>query len=998
MSRIVYCAVHPAVGVARVGDSPDEFFLGPEQPGAGSAPATYKDAAGRVKRQAVRFRIFGFDADDVPVAELTSAEAQITWTVHLVNRKGAADGFARKTRRNSGIPDERRSELVIDPGPRQITGRDTTGEQYRFGGGTFLGAEVELGEVRTDDEGRLLVLGGHGRAGSVPADAPMPSFADNDGWYDDTSDGPVTARVVLTATGEEIEMRHPAWVVVAPPDFAPAVSNLVTLYDVAEQAAVERGWRAMPADKVSFDRDIRPILARAAGYQWVSMPASRGHRRAVNRDAAVERRGDFFEPDHLSLLTDPTDRGADARQRVFGLVRVPHAEADARTAARQANPAFMPQLSGSGGTATPGEPETWFSLTPLQYRRLGLWARGDFTVGDQSGPVSLPEELDRAALEACVGGPFYPGIEMSSRCADPDRYAREFRFRPDQEPGCMTEGMAVPWQADFTDCRHFWWPAQRPDDVIVDQDYQAVTSALYPDGNTPARPISTTAFPRWRWDRGIGDQLPASLPAGRRADRRHREMVDEWSQLGFVTPAPNDTGVLVETERAKYVGLRDRDYFHIMLNLHDYPDFLPVAQRLADGYLRQARARQDDPHGDTELRLFRYEERAFDARLDSIYQQLVDTARAYDPETDPVFRTRTDAIDRLRQAGPLNQTDGVWLRNVATIGPIDDLTGFLTQIWLDEVGGGEPARNHANIFTATLADAGINTAPITSREYAQNPTLRESAFTLPLFQLVVSQFTERYLPEILGMTLYLEWESVELDTTARLLRHFKLDPSYYSLHVAIDNADAGHGAIAKRAVKRYLAGFTDEDVRQQQWARVWNGYVAFRTTGTSGQDLKVELTSPERARSRVLAMIEHKKRYGSLNHGRVAGTGMSDNLFDNPEQLLGALVSGRQVIPGDPETSPFMRQMQFGGRMYRVFTAPEQESWADWIRSLAEPAAPEPAAPAPSPLAAATKPDEAAVEPVPEMVADVPHLLLSSSAEDVRNHPRGTLLGHGSAH
>ena len=46
-----------------------------------------------------------------------------------------------------------------------------------------------------------------------------------------------------------------------------------------------------------------------------------------------------------------------------------------------------------------------------------------------------------------------------------------------------------------------------------------------------------------------------------------------------------------------------------------------------------------------------------------------------------------------------------------------------------------PAQNHANIFTHTLADAGITTAPITSKEYAQDPTLLDSSFTLPLFQL-----------------------------------------------------------------------------------------------------------------------------------------------------------------------------------------------------------------------------------------------------------------------
>lgn len=978
MSRIAYCAIHPAIGVARVGDSPNEYFVGSEE-----SPASYKDETGRIKRQAVRFRIFAYDAQDALIGELTAADATITWTVHLVNGKGAANRFTGSGPRNASVTD--RASLVIDPGPRTITGREAPGSL--FDTGAFLGTPVPLGELRTDDEGRLIVLGGAGQSGS-PADAPLPTFADNDGWHDDTSDGPVTA--VLTKDGDEIEVR-PAWVVVAPPDFAPGVGNLVTLYNVAENAAVEAGL--LPERKeVSFERDIVPVLTRAMGYQWVNQSATRGHRRAVDMGRGAERVGDFFEPDHLAQLSDPGERGAAARKRVFGVIRQP--SADPATQKRQATPAFMPQLSGDNGTATPGNPGTWFTVTPLQYRRLSQWADGEFTTGTDAGEEDLPTRLDRAALEACVGGPFFPGIEMSKRCREPERYIAPFRFRPDQPPGCMTENMAVPWQADFTDCRHFWWPAQRPDDVIVDQDYEAVVGVLFPEGNSARRPINTTAFPRWRWDRGIGETLPTSLGAGTRADRRHREMVNEWSQLGFVTPAGNDTGVFVETERAPYAGLRDRDYFHIMLNLHQYPDFLPTAGKLARQFLDISAAYQNDPLLDTELKPFRFEERAFDARLDSIYQDLVDRVASYDPAQDRAFRTYADAVDRVRQSGPLNQTDGVWLRNIATIGPIDDLTGFLTQIWVDEVGAGDPAQNHANIFTRTMSSVGINTAPLISKEYAQDSTLLDSSFTLPLFQLVVSQFTDQFLPELLGMTLYFEWESVELDTTARLLEHFKIDSSYYRLHVAIDNADVGHGAIAKRAVKRYLSRFTDEDVRQQQWQRVWNGYVAFRITGTLGQDLVDKLLAPSRARDRMIEMIENKKRYGALNHGG-AGAGMTNNLFDDPARLLDTLQRSGQVIPGKPDDSPFLQQMAFGGRMYKVFTADEQQAWADWIRSLAEPAAADRAAA--SPFTAAAKPtggEQQSAEPV----GDVPHLLYSSSAEEVGKHPRGTLLGHGAAH
>jgi hypothetical protein len=55
--------IHPAIGIARLGNSPDAFFIGPERPGVvHSGP--FKDEKGRIKRQAARFRLFGYDADD----------------------------------------------------------------------------------------------------------------------------------------------------------------------------------------------------------------------------------------------------------------------------------------------------------------------------------------------------------------------------------------------------------------------------------------------------------------------------------------------------------------------------------------------------------------------------------------------------------------------------------------------------------------------------------------------------------------------------------------------------------------------------------------------------------------------------------------------------------------------------------------------------------------------------------------------------------------------
>jgi hypothetical protein len=504
--------IHPAIGIARVGTS-REFFVGPE-PGL-APPGTYRDATGALLRQAARFRIFrvsrAADGTLRSAKEMTAADATIEWTVHPANRKGAAPEFppapARRATeggrvRNAGVPD--RASLVIDPGARTLAG---AGGVATFDSGTFLGTKVALGEMRTDTDGRLLVLGGFGASGIAPpgARAPIDHFANNDNWYDDMSDGPVTATVKVGT--RRAVAAAPAWVVCAPPDFAPGITNFVTLYDVAYQAAVERGWRSAP-DPISFTRHVQPILARALGYQWVLELGRQGH-------GPFSGFGNFTT--RWDQLADPSPDTVFARELILGVLRDPNVPPD------DTDPEFgmMPRLHGSDYLMSQNHV---LRPTFTQYAVLKRWAAGDF-VNDLKKPKAvkelLPDALDRVALEACSGGPFFPGIEVGSVMAAGATYSEPFRVDASAfQPGELTAGNAVPWQADFLACsvdaqsQLGWWPAQRPYQVF------------------PGVASETSEF----WSRGVSG---------------FRGMVKQWHDLGVVVPgtAPDGTPMFVESER-----------------------------------------------------------------------------------------------------------------------------------------------------------------------------------------------------------------------------------------------------------------------------------------------------------------------------------------------------------------------------------------------------------------------------------------------------------------
>jgi plastocyanin len=429
--------IHSAIGIARVGNSPDQFFIGPEKPGDRTPPVGgYKDAQGRIKRQAARFRLFGYDERGQLVKEITDDDATISWTVHLANKKAEWKKFdglnADAPRRNSRVKKDR-WKLIIDPGPRTITG---LGQTAKFDTGKFKDTVVPLGEIRTDEEGRLLVLGGFGHSAS-PHNKELTDYANNDDWHDDVSDGPVNATITFHGGTQSIDAAG-AWVIVGSPDFAPALDSITTLYDTLRRVAVEKMGMKLPPQP-SFTNDIYPILRRAIQMTWLGKHVSHAHMT-------------------LPAVIPPPGSKSD-REAIFNQLRNPN----------DGSGGDMPMLFSDTGDKNA-------ALNRLQYSLMEKWKNGDF-VNDWTGPPEpsdqiTPEGLDRAALEGCTGGAFFPGIEAGWFMRDVDQYSEPFRLDHTYlQAGDITKQMAVPWQADFYECRtdgdFSWWPAQRPDDVFL---------------------------------------------------------------------------------------------------------------------------------------------------------------------------------------------------------------------------------------------------------------------------------------------------------------------------------------------------------------------------------------------------------------------------------------------------------------------------------------------------------------------------------------------------
>jgi len=581
--EIVSAAIHPGIGIARIGDSREEdgFYVGPEVPHPPHATVDeMRDGTGAIKRQAARFRVYGLDAQGRVVRELTPADAEIEWTVHLANKKASWYRFEaaldlpqatslKMPRRNASVHGENRQALTIDPGPRSISGSGTSGPEYHFDGGEFEGVEVPLGEVRTDDAGRLLVLGGHGFSSS-PSDQPIfnpadpQTFNNADGWHDDISDGPVTAKV--TVDGAEVPVA-PSWVVVAPPDYGPDFVSWRTLYDLLTDVYVENGILPVP-EQVSFSEHVLPILRRLTGLQWVNA----GFAAFFGADGAL----DFDDPALIAKLAHrpagpDDDPYAELRRTLANSFRPHDTDND--------DPRPWPWIYGDAFGTFDGQPQDNLPLSKLRTRILTHWVKGNFVDDwdpeakpprslDQVPLAEQPATLDRAALDYCLADAFHPGCEMTWPMRHASMYSAPYRIRhrpagepePDygstltqekalrvdgplyaQGPGDVSRWMALPWQADTAFCRSGYelsydpyvptfWPARVPNNVLSRQDYEVVM-----DQDAPLEKRRAAFHDRKLWLRSL---IADGAPAPKVMER----MVQQFGSLGILEarPGPGD--------------------------------------------------------------------------------------------------------------------------------------------------------------------------------------------------------------------------------------------------------------------------------------------------------------------------------------------------------------------------------------------------------------------------------------------------------------------------
>ncbi len=525
----------------------------------------------------------------------------ILWMVHVANKKGNNYSITNAEGEEEGIvsyendktppvrnPDfgddlsleGRRQKLVIDPGPRVIESSSsgtktlafnaTTPSTYINNSGKIedqpnypvsfpsdhfslfnpLGDIDTLGQVTIEaGTGRLLVIGAYGKTSCITTDGrpvPLDNAIDNNNWFDDTSDGPVDAVIVLedSAGNQSMASVVGGWVVTTDPGYAPQTRNVVSTWDDVYSTWVEHLGLIpdMFSDKqynknykASFDSDILSVFHAAFLQRWnTNLPSTgiNGH--------------DFV------AAIKPSDDPQKKIPNFKALIRDPNIPAENDEGVK------MPLSLGDAL-------KSFLSVTPTQYFLLNQWYSGQSTEG--SVILGVGEKLDKVVLENCLGGRYSPGIDLTFIVRDVNFYQQNWKgvvgpFRVNGqklnyaaaqkakpflqvgyiplrtaavEPGDLCKFMSLPWHTDYNSCAThtpdpnpsenntlYWsWPAQRP--VSVYPADKCTYDAAKKIWNLGGQLFSV---------RGQGTQTDYPQQEGRY--QCYCDFVKNWHKIGFV--------------------------------------------------------------------------------------------------------------------------------------------------------------------------------------------------------------------------------------------------------------------------------------------------------------------------------------------------------------------------------------------------------------------------------------------------------------------------------
>lgn len=303
------------------------------------------------------------------------------------------------------------------------------------------------------------------------------------------------------------------------------------------------------------------------------------------------------------------------------------------------------------------------------------------------------------------------------------------------------------------------------------------------------------------------------------------KIVEEFSYDDSVVFAPDN-----EKDRQRLVPTDSKSLFHQLIAAQNPAEAPEQSRTLIRKTIRRTRHLR-------QLRVlpkaFPYDPLRLDRFLETTHQ------RALAKQSGRLFEmnwSRKDWIWILKQLAPAVLIDGAWLSGVP--GPLSGMQPWhhkLIRIHEDELGRGDPQKNHPLIYRRLLQSLEIDTPSVSDPAFCRDPLISDAAFNFPTYMLAIGLHFHEFEPECLGLNLAIELSGLGsgYQNVIRSLKAQGIDPLIAELHLSIDNLDSGHARQARDAIVMYLEWVIAREGREageNAWLRIYDGYLSYRVS------------------------------------------------------------------------------------------------------------------------------------------------------------------------
>jgi hypothetical protein len=433
--------------------------------------------------------------------------------------------------------------------------------------------------------------------------------------------------------------------------------------------------------------------------------------------------------------------------------------------------------------------------------------------------------------------------------------------------------------------------------------------------------------------------------------------VRDSSGKGEAAPAVLEYQLPKSKDDSKY-----RRLFFELHNIEQHPEVLTEARDLLISLLSEAIANAQPERRQDIFAIERFTKEQLLSHIHNAhvlvgeeYNRYVEGRGAGDGRL--IATDRQQAAKVLTVLAPLKLVDGAWLGRIHQIITPFILRPITKQAWQvlsEELGDGNLDLNHVYLYNKLLCEVGVHLPAPYERDFIDysHGMDDENVWRAAVTQLLISLFSQEFLPEILGYSLHFEGLSMETMVLSRELQELKLDAQYFLLHVAIDNAHSGHAMMTAHTVAEYMSHVTQREtpaMATTTWRRIQAGYALSAHQCNSVKTHILTTPSPMTAPTSglydadIIRLLVAKAAVAQKTHSacraRIGGKPLAHWL--DPEVLKS---EGRTVqelsnaypwiIKGCPRKSRLMREVGLGGKMFGAFTVKETKLLQDWILSL----------------------------------------------------------------